>query len=84
MVDQNYPDHFESEHIQEWKIHYNQLVDKETVATAWMENPTTTYTQKMKQFARYKIEILDAMAGYIELLKSIGIEAKPFEKINAD
>lgn len=74
------PDHFEEEHIREWKLHYNQLIDKEITATAWTENPNTTYDQKMKHFARYKIEILDALAGYIKLFESVGIEAKPFEK----
>jgi hypothetical protein len=64
-----------------WIEHYNRLLDREAVATAWMSNPKVTPEQREAEFLRYKCEVLDPIGNYFRFFASIGIKAEPFRKV---
>lgn len=64
----------------QWMKYYNGLVDKEAVASQWMNLPSISKEKKEAEFLRYKCEVLEPLEGYLRFFRAIGINVVPGEK----
>ena len=75
---------YAEESIVAWLKYYNKLVDKEVVATAWMNDQANTPEQKEAEFLRYKTEILEPLGRYAEFFEKLGIHVEPLQKVRIE
>lgn len=65
-------DDFTDEEKEVWLAHYRKLQEKEKQAEEFMG--TASDTDRRKQFARYKCEIVDALCSYVRLFEGCGVK----------
>ena len=68
--------------ISEVRQAYNRVLKRYREAERFMDNPGIPAGQKVKHQVTFRIEIVNVMEGYLQVLKDWGMEASPEESIN--
>ncbi len=70
-----------SEIVNEVKSSYNRLLKRQQEAGKYLDSPETPLDEKEKYTIMFKIEIIDVMATYIDILKDWGIAVTDAEML---
>lgn len=67
--------------IKEIKQAYNRVLKRCNEASKYLDSPETPQEEKEKHAAMFRIEIVDVMAAYIDILKDWGIAVTDAEML---